>query len=1313
MKTTKYKVSLAATLLLGGIFIILGCLGGSVGVARAQTAGTPCNVGLWNQGTYGSYGNCVPNSTGSTPTGTVGYIIGCSITDTDSCGYNSKIPIYSSDQNTIYTPNPNQWLSYEPYDIELLTTSTVTLSCNGDSQQIFSDPGISVFGPCPIGSSIIINVSQSSTATAPSNLTAATTSVATQINLKWQNNASGQTGVLIERASSGSSFSQIIQLMDASSVLYSDANVKAGTSYQYRIRGTLSDGSYTDYSNVASISTTICALGSDTASAQQLKAVYDKLPNQLTGSISPAWYISALINVGGLANLVGVDSPSDSIKKVISALALPGQSLQNGILSGMRLLLDPGPIVHVSDSLSMDQISISKRLKAVRFIKEAVLEIGTKYGLNSNEINELFAGMTSNEAPLTINSFSFNGAFAYSMTKNPPVALCAVPGTSNAINDFFSGLSTYITTPPVVSSIVPVTGATANTFTISGSGFDTTGNMVKLTPVSGISLAPSPVLEASAYPAFNVIWNFLRNLIPKAHGQTTSSNGFYGIDDISSNGSSLTFSVPTTTPNGTYKVSVAGFNSPWTDTPYTITVSGNGTGDPTTEVGDIAVDIGTVTPPPTVITTSTPAIPAYTCPSSYTLTSSNTCVISGTSTSKLVTIAGYSCPDNHYTLSGTSCTINAVSSATVQPASTVYTCSSGYAITPSNTCTINTGTVVLAKVVGYSCFDPHYTVSGKACNINAIPAATVQSAVANYKCPSGYVLTPSNSCTLSNTGTFKLATISSYTCPTGYALSGTACSIVPNSPASALIPSLTATPVSGTSINLSWTDNDAGITGYTVSEIAGSATVAIKTLTGSKTTSYTVTYLSPSTNYCFMVHASFGSFSSKDSPMTCASTPPDNTISVSITKISTGSGTVTGNGIKCGAGGTVCSANLKSTTDLSLKASPASGSAFYGWGFYGYGYGSPCQGYGNNTVCSQTVSNLNAYYYPNTLQLGTTATFGPSAPKSLKASASVQGQISLSWNNNGVTNISGISVERSTAKSSGYAQIGIATSTSYIDTGLPSSTAYYYQIRMLFNSGTYGPYTDAVKATVDKPSTPSLKATATTSSVVGLSWSDSDAGVISYNVQETSPTPISIATVPYPTKSYVVTGLQPSTKYCFTVSAYVNPADSSAASTAKCVTTKAGTAVSNAAAMPLSVPVSVPTVTPSPVTVSTTTAPAVTQPAITQPAITQPTVTPATVVPPATTAPTPIPVPVTIPATVTYTCNNGYTLVANMCVGKTVRSRVAPFIAPRATYSCPSGYVLDASNNTCSKQISMDIATSSSTASVWDAIIDWFSGWFK
>ncbi|MDO8575125.1 MAG: hypothetical protein Q7R78_00280 [bacterium] len=59
----------------------------------------------------------------------------------------------------------------------------------------------------------------------------------------------------------------------------------------------------------------------------------------------------------------------------------------------------------------------------------------------------------------------------------------------------------------------------------------------------------------------------------------TPLDNSYEINDIpSSDGKTLEFTVPTTIPNGTYKISVGAFNSPWNDTPYTIVVAnGNAT----------------------------------------------------------------------------------------------------------------------------------------------------------------------------------------------------------------------------------------------------------------------------------------------------------------------------------------------------------------------------------------------------------------------------------------------------------------------------------------------------------------------------------------------------------------------------------------------------------------------------------------------------------------------------------------------------------------------------------------------------------------
>ncbi len=260
-----------------------------------------------------------------------------------------------------------------------------------------------------IGSVTMIIPASALASNAPSNLTAIATSP-TQVTLSWKDNSSGLADYFsIERSTSGGSFSEIKKVSKLVQSI-NDLDVVGGTSYQYRVRTSFSDGTFTGYSNVASV-TMGCPSGSDTTSSQQLKAIYDRLPNQLIGSVSTPWYISALINVGSLVGLVGLDTPSDSIKKIISALALPGRSLSDSISLGMALLLNPGPDVQVGSSLSIKQISTKSRLKVVKYIKEAINDIGTKYGLNSNEINILFQGMVTNEAPFTINSFSYGGTF--------------------------------------------------------------------------------------------------------------------------------------------------------------------------------------------------------------------------------------------------------------------------------------------------------------------------------------------------------------------------------------------------------------------------------------------------------------------------------------------------------------------------------------------------------------------------------------------------------------------------------------------------------------------------------------------------------------------------------------------------------------------------------------------------------------------------------------------------------------------------------------------------------------------------------------
>ena len=187
----------------------------------------------------------------------------------------------------------------------------------------------------------------------------------------------------------------------------------------------------------------------------------------------------------------------------------------------------------------------------------------------------------------------------------------------------------------------------------------------------------------------------------------------------------------------------------------------------------------------------------------------------------------------------------------------------------------------------------------------------------------------------------------------------------------------------------------------------------------------------------------------------------------------------------------------------------------------------------------------------------------PSLPaaKKITASNSVSGQIALSWNNNSATGFSAVSVERSIAKSSGYIQIGTTTGTTFTDIGLPPSTQYYYSVRFMYGYAGFGPYagTSSVKtAATGKPS--SFKATASTSSAIGLSWKDTNKVVIGYLVSEVSPSVISATTT---ATSYYFTNLIPATKYCFTVAAIVNPVNTSAPTGKACITTKKASTTAN------------------------------------------------------------------------------------------------------------------------------------------------------
>ncbi len=281
---------------------------------------------------------------------------------------------------------------------------------------------------------------------------------------------------------------------------------------------------------------------------------------------------------------------------------------------------------------------------------------------------------------------------------------------------------------PTVSAVAPVSGS-ANTFSVSGSGFTST-NFVKLVPAGAAIAAPeeSPVsrigMTAAALWAFNNVLEAIKNIIPFVHAQTAGS--YYEIDSVqSANGSTMSFSVPSNIPDGKYTVSISGANSPWTDTTQVITVSGNGAGDPTSAVAAQPAVSGNGT---------VPAIPNYSCPAGTVITGDNAaCFAPVTNTSvaahAVPATATYYCLGSqslgNYPYDGYPKSCSGGNTAGFKDPGVNYSCPAGAGnavFTSSWICNIPaaslfTPAVVMTPIISYSC-PSNYSLSGSTCTPN-------------------------------------------------------------------------------------------------------------------------------------------------------------------------------------------------------------------------------------------------------------------------------------------------------------------------------------------------------------------------------------------------------------------------------------------------------------------------------------------------------------------------------------------------------------------------------------------------------------------
>lgn len=883
-----------------------------------------------------------------------------------------------------------------------------------------------------------------------------------------------------------------------------------------------------------------------------------------------------------------------------------------------------------------------------------------------------------------------------------------------------------VVSAPTIGSIAPAAGASsANTFTVSGSGLTSTDNAIMLTPVSQTSLAPSSIFQANVYSAFEAVWNFFKNLIPKAHGQTTSTGGFYDIPGISStDGSSLIFSVPTTTPDGTYKVSVGAFNSPWTNTTYTITVTGNGAGDPTTEVGYTGTTSG---PSLTISATMT-----YTCPpqtvdnSTYTFPiSGNTCVsfVPSLIQSFPASVLGYTCPDNSTILSGTSCIpINGgVSTATTTPASVAYTCPSHtangittyYVLSSNNTCDFGSPQY-LAQILGYVCANSQYTLSGTSCILNAVTTSTVTPATTVYACPqktidnSTYYLIPSSDNTCNSKNGLPpqyLAQVIGYTCANSqYTASGKSC--VLNA-----VTTATVTP-STTVYSCPQNPTIEGVTfNYTLnSQNACSSNFGnvFPTITHTCPTGYTL-----SGTACNLILIAPKSLTSSASTQGQVSLSWSNNSATGMTGVDVERSTSKSSGYS-----SIIVTSPTATTYIDTSVLPLTTYYYNVRLQYGSSYGP--------YAATTTVTTLKSTTYIITSSAGAGGSIFPSSASTVNSGSS---QIFTITPNSGYQ-VSSVTVDSSAVSvpsSGGSYAFSNVTASHTINASftaipasvqtpapIPATLIYSCPSGSTLNSSNNtcnGTTNTAATATYSCPSGATLSGStcSTTSASVSTVVATATYSCLSGSTLDSSGTNCTTTSTSPATASYSCPpgyqGLNASTNVCSLPISQTRPTPAVGGS-CRSGYILSGNMCYRDTGQPLTVPAVASYSCPTGSTLDssgsncTTTSSAPATSAYSCPSGDTLTSSNQCSVPATTT---------TAPATVSYSCPTGSTLnSANNTCSSTSASTPAT-----ATYSCPSGYILNSSNNTCSAQTSMQSTTSSSTASVWNAIVGWFQGLFR
>lgn len=420
---------------------------------------------------------------------------------------------------------------------------------------------------------------------------------------------------------------------------------------------------------------------------------------------------------------------------------------------------------------------------------------------------------------------------------------------------------------------------------------------------------------------------------------------------------------------------------------------------------------------------------------------------------------------------------------------------------------------------------------------------------------------PVNSISYSDTtvvaGTTYYFKVATYNSSGTAAASNVATATTPAMPKPATPASLAASAVSGSQINLTWSDSSTNEDGFRIERSANGTTFTTLTNVGANSTSFADTGLASSTIYYYRIYAfnagGASAYSNTTSATTQAPTPvptAPSTLALTVKSSSSialswkdNSANESGFKIERSTDGatfiqvSTAGAGIISYTDTSLSPSKK-----YYYRVCAYNAG------GNSAYATTASATTQALPAP------------PTAPSSPTITVVSNSSLKLGWKDNSTTE-TGFKIERST-DGTNFALITntLASVITFTDSGLASSKKYYYRLRA-YNDGGTSAYTTTVSATTSAP--PSLPAAPTTLAVtvvsnssLKLTWVDKSTNETGFKIERstdgTSFTQITLAGANV--LNYTDSALTSSTKYYYRVRAYNGGGDSAYTAVASATT---------------------------------------------------------------------------------------------------------------------------------------------------------------